>query len=509
MTAPSRRRFLQVATATGAAATFGGLDLLKNLPPVSAAEAKLDPQRVQLQEDIEPLVQLIEETPRGELLEEVAARIRRGTSYQEVLAALLLAGVRNVQPRPSVGYKFHAVLVVNSAHLASLASADEHRWLPIFWSLDYFKSSQARDVREGDWTMGPVDESAVPRPSKARAAFIDAMQHWDVEAADAATAGLARGVPAHEVFELFARFGARDYRSIGHKAIFVANGWRTLQCIGWQHAEPVLRSLAYAMLMHTGEPNPAKSDLAPDRAWRRNQELVKKIPENWRDGKPDKSATTEMLATLREGDSEAAADKVIELLERGVNPQSIWDGIFVGSGELLVRQSGIVALHTLTTSNAINYAFRTTADDHTRRMLLLQNASFLPLFRQSMEGRGRVKDFNVSELQASEADASGDKLREQILRDISSEPMDAAREVMAYLHQDGDADALIDAARLMVFFKGSGSHDYKFSSAVLEDYYHVSPEWRDRFLASSVFKLQGSGGRDNPLVQRTKEALRA
>jgi hypothetical protein len=34
-----------------------------------------------------------------------------------VLAALLLAGVRNIQPRP-VGFKFHAVLVVNSAHLA-------------------------------------------------------------------------------------------------------------------------------------------------------------------------------------------------------------------------------------------------------------------------------------------------------------------------------------------------------------------------------------------------------
>ena len=79
-----------------------------------------------------------------------------------MLAALLLAGVRNVQPRPSVGFKFHAVLVVNSAHLASLGSPDTDRWLPIFWALDHFKSSQAQDVREGNWTMGPVDESAVP-----------------------------------------------------------------------------------------------------------------------------------------------------------------------------------------------------------------------------------------------------------------------------------------------------------------------------------------------------------
>src|SRR5204862_6869586 len=137
-------------------------------------------------------VRILEETPREQLLEEVAARIRRGMSYREVVAALLLAGVRNVQPRPSVGFKFHAVLVVNSAHLASLASPDTDRWLPIFWALDYFKSSQARDVREGDWTMAPVDESAVPPARKAHAALAKAMDDWDEPAADAPRAALAR-----------------------------------------------------------------------------------------------------------------------------------------------------------------------------------------------------------------------------------------------------------------------------------------------------------------------------
>src|SRR5690606_16776596 len=130
--------------------------------------------------------QLLEETPRENVLSAFAERIQNGTSYQEVLAALLLAGVRNVQPRPSVGFKFHAVLVVNSAHLASLASADSDRWLPIFWSLDYFKSAQAADVREGNWTMSPVDESAVPPSHQAHESFRDAMDRWDVDAADAA-----------------------------------------------------------------------------------------------------------------------------------------------------------------------------------------------------------------------------------------------------------------------------------------------------------------------------------
>src|SRR5579859_1347447 len=144
-----RRSFLKTA-AVGAGAALGDLGFLSGLPSVSAAEAKLDAHTVQFRPEIEPMVRLLEDTPRERVLEEVAGRIKRGLSYREVLAALLLAGVRSVQPRP-VGFKFHAVLVVNSAHLASLSSPDTDRWLPIFWAINQFKSSQAANTREGDW----------------------------------------------------------------------------------------------------------------------------------------------------------------------------------------------------------------------------------------------------------------------------------------------------------------------------------------------------------------------
>src|SRR5262249_55400327 len=208
---------------------------------------------------------------------------------------------------------------------------------PIFWALDYFKDSQARDVREGDWTMGPVNESAVPSSSKARQAFAEAMNNWDEAAADAAVAGLVRSAGAQELFEVFCRYGARDFRDIGHKAIYVANGWRTLQHIGWQHAEPVLRSLAYALLYHEGE-NPAKREATPDRPWRRNQSVAAKIHKEWQQGKPRIEATSEILTTLREASTEETCDKIVEQLNRGIGPQSIWDALFLGAGELLMRQ---------------------------------------------------------------------------------------------------------------------------------------------------------------------------
>jgi hypothetical protein len=508
MSSSNRRRFLQSAAAGGALLGLGDLGFLSRLGPVSAAEARLDPKLVRLQPDIEPLVCLLEETPRDRLLEEVAGRIHKGLTYREVLAALLLAGVRNVRPRPHVGFKFHAVLVVNSAHLASLSSPDSDRWLPIFWALDYFKSAQAQNANESGWRMAPVDESRVPTARKARKAFIEAMDSWDEPAADAAVVGLARTAGSNELFELFCKYGARDFRDIGHKAIFVANSWRTMQCIGWQYAEPVLRSLAYALLKDDGK-NPAKNDLPEDRPGRRNGELAKKIREDWQDGKPSTEATADLLATLRTGSEADACQKVVELLNAGLAPQSIWDAVLSGAGELLMRQPGIVGLHTLTTSNALHYAYEASRSDETRRWLLLQNAAFLPMFREAMKGRGQVRDARIDQLEPAPLKASGPEAIAEIFAGLRGDRTLAARKALTYMKDHPQPKELIDTARVLVFLKGNDSHDYKFSSAVLEDYHYLSLPWRDRYLAASMFQLRGSMAPDNKLVQRTRAALKA
>jgi hypothetical protein len=481
----------------------GELAFFLGLPRVSAKEAALASKAIRFNDELEPLIRLLEATPRERLLEAVGSRVRRGLSYQQLLAALLLAGVRNIQPRP-VGFKFHAVLVVNSAHLASIASPEADRWLPIFWALDYFKSSQAQDEREGDWTMSPADKLKLPPPHKARQAFIEAMDNWDEPAVDAAVTALARTAGANELFELFCRFGARDFRDIGHKAIYVANSWRTLQAIGWQHCETVLRSLAYGLLDRRGDANPAKNDMPADRPWRRNVELVKKIRADWLHGKPDSAATREMLNTLRAANADEACDKVIELLNREIAPQSIWDALFDAAGELLMRRPGIVSLHAVTSTNALHFAFQQSANDETRRLLLLQNAAFIPLFRGDLDA---AKELRIDELAPAEIKKDATLALPEILDEISRDRLSAARKVLAYLGAGQSPEQFIQAARRTVFLKGRDSHDYKFSSAVLEDYAQISPAWRDRFLASSVFHLRGSGDPDNSLVQRTRAAL--
>lgn len=505
----SRRGFLRTAS-VGGALGFADLGLLGGLPVVSADDARLDAKVVKLQPEIEPLVRVLEETPREKLLEEIASRIRKGLTYRELLAALFLAGVRNVEPRPNVGFKFHAVMVVNSAHLASLSSPAEDRWLPIFWALDFFKDSQAKNQAESKgWRMAPVDEAAVPPARKARQAVIAALDNWDAAAIDPAIAGLVRTAGADQVFELFWQYAPRDFRAIGHKAIFAANAKRTLDCIGWHHAEPVLRSLAYALVFYNGA-NPARSDEAVDRAGRTNRERIKKIAASWQEGRIESHATVDLLATFRQASEDDACQKIVEMLNAGVSPQSIWDALLAGSAELLMRKPGIVALHSVTTSNALRYAYEISGNDETRRWLLLQNAAFIVQFRKELlqrEKTDRLPERPIDRLEAQSAKASGAMSIAEIFVDVSKDRLTAAKKVLGYLNANADPKALIDAARLLVFFKGNDTHDYKFSSAVLEDYYHMSPDWRNRFLAASMFQLRGSEEPDTKLVHRTKAAL--
>ncbi len=506
-----RRQFVANGLKAGVAAGLTDLAFLNNLPPVAAADVKVTPAVVNLGSEMEPLVKLIEDTPRAKLLEAVAGEVRGGAGYGRLLGALLLAGVRGIKPRP-VGFKFHAVLVVHSAHLASLAATGRDRWLPLFWALDNYKVSQAKNKTENaGWMMPPVEEGKLPSPTRAKARFVEAMDRWDEEGADRAVVSLVRSAGAAEVIELFWRYGARDFRDIGHKAIYVANSWRCLQTVGWRHAEPVMRSLALALLEYRLKAGtPADNDDEADRPWRENLKRVGRVRADWYQGKVDAAATTDLLAALRTASFSEASEKVVELLNKGVSPASVWDGLFLRCGELLMQKPGIGGLHTVTTMNALHHAFTASGNDETRRLMMLQGAAFLPLFKNFIAGNGKLpEDLKIDTLEKADLKSTGRDAVADILGDVSGDKLRAARKVLALAGDPaGATEDLLAAARQLIFVKGTDSHDYKFSMAALEDYHHATPAFRARYLASSVFWLKGSGDPDSGLVKRTREALR-
>jgi hypothetical protein len=501
----SRRTFVSNTLKAGAVAGLADLAFVNHLPAVSADQAKVERNKVLFNSDIEPLVRVIEDTPRSKLFDAVAAQMRQGVGYQQLLTGLFLAGVRGIQPRP-VGFKFHAVLVVNSAHLASQAMPDRERWLPLFWALDNFKNSQEQNAKQGNWVMPAVEESKLPPAGQARQRFVEAMDNWDEEGADKAVAALVRNAGAGEIIELFWRYGARDFRDIGHKAIYVANSWRTMQAIGWRHAEPVMRSLAYALLEHEGT-NPAQRDAEPDLPWRENLQRASQIRAGWQQGSARSEAVADLLKGLRASSYADACDQVVNVLNKGTNPANVWDSLFLRAGELLMQQPGIVGIHCVTSVNALHYGYQASGNDETRRMLMLQTAAFLALFDKRMAGK-KDDQRKVETLEPIAVHSKGAEAVEEVLADISKDRMTAARKVIALVENDpAHTEALMTSARRLIFSKGRDSHDYKFSSAALEDYFHTTGPWRARYLATSMFNLHGSGDRNNNLIDRARAVL--
>ena len=131
------------------------------------------------------------------------------------------------------------------------------------------------------------------------------------------------------------------------------------------------------------------------------------------------------------------------------------------------------------------------------------------LYVQPSRGGKLNEELKIDTIEKAELKATGPAAIEEIMADISKkDKTPAVRKVLAFMDRpDATPDGLMTAVRRLIFLKGTDAHDYKFSSAALEDYYHASPAWRARFLASSVCWLKGSGDADNDLVKRTRAAL--
>jgi hypothetical protein len=199
----------------------------------------------------------------------------------------------------------------------------------------------------------------------------------------------------------------------------------------------------------------------------------------------------------------------VELLNKEVDPASVWDGLFLTAGELLMRQPGIVGVHCVTSTNALHYGYTASGNDETRRLLMLQAAAFLPMFRKFMIERGKLRDdLRIDTLDKADLKATGPEALEDIFADVSHDKVAAARKTLAWLdRKDSSIAELMTAARRLVFNKGTDAHDYKFSSAALEDFYHATPGRRNQYLAANMFWLRGSGDKDNDLIRRARGVL--
>ena len=336
----------------------------------------------------------------------------------------------------------------------------------------------------------------MPPADKARGRFTAAMDAWDVEAADGAVASLARSASAGEIADLLWPYAVRDWRNIGHKAIFTSHALRTLDLIGWEHAEPVLRSLVYGLL--DGGPGGSSEPFA------NSLELAAGVGPGWQAGRPDAAATADLLDVLREaGPNEAAAPRPRR--HRGGRGGPVALGCDPPGRRRTARCAGPSSSRCTPPPRpaACSMAFAGPAANGPDCSACSREP---PGWRCFARGSGKLPPGPRIDVARAGRAAAGRSRRRSLPGSGKTAGPRPARS-LAYAAAGGSPAAFFAAARRLAVTRGTDPHDFKFPAAACDDVRHASPAVRPQLLAASVYWLRDSGDPISPVVERARAAL--
>ena len=552
----TRRHFLQTAVTATVAVGLEEWAKLLPLSPATADEVKVTPDLVRFSPDIEPIVRLIEETPRDKCVGMMIQQLKNGLPYRNFLAGLYLANIRTSMVD-------HPLAVLHSTNQLTLDLPVQERLLPTFWAMDSFKVHQGGGKNPLYTPKLKPLTGKLPSPDQAESELNAGMESYDAERAERAMAVLARTQGAATVAEILWHYGARDWFFIGHQAIWAANCWRVLDTIGWQHAEPVLRVVLTNIM---GDKKDLKWQPYATNRERVRQNLAK-LPPNWAGPLVASPAASgfvrELLALWREStdvsrsesprkgefpggvDSritthaikkrEAACDLVIkELLDGKIKAGAVWDAVHLAAGEMMMcAHKGPEPGHSYTASNALHYAFQASAEPSNRLLALLQAVGWLFHFRENMADKGWLKDpKRIDEFGGTEIGDNAENVAQEILADLSFGPgakltadptpgfrgiqynncpwrHEAAKKAFTFAKKFGDPQPLFHAGyRLLPCKADWDPHRIKFPIGAAENYGWVSPEWRPHLSAAASYVFIGADALDTDLAKQVREAVR-
>ncbi|HET6163212.1 MAG TPA: hypothetical protein VFG37_06060 [Planctomycetota bacterium] len=482
---PTRRDFLGGIAGGVVAGT-----LLRRLP--------LLPGRVpESPQSIDELVTWIADVKHEQANAELLDRLKKGLAVEPLFAALYLAGLRHVEPRP-LGFKYHCVLQMASLWNVMQALPPPERALPLVYALDDFKRSQAEQVAAGDWRLPAPDENALPAAGKARAEFDAAMEAWDLAKADAAVTSLVRNAKREEVIAALAPWSLRSFGNAGHGAICAANGIRTLDVIGWGHAEPFARALVHGLLELERSADTA--------AFARAKERARVAPGKARGGFD--AALPAALAALRKSDSAQAQQLFADLERETGSMRAGWLTACAYALELLARTPGLFAVHAATGVESIQWLATAVGELEFARLAQSLAAGWLPLWREAFVRGGTTRDVDVALLLAPANDATVEvRGAVRALEGLGPDRWATARSIVGGLRVGNVREIFVARARELLVAKGDEPHDWKFFVALGQLATRCGDEMAGPLLACGVHYLRDAADADFAPVATARAAL--
>ncbi|HET6407175.1 MAG TPA: hypothetical protein VFG14_04780, partial [Chthoniobacteraceae bacterium] len=310
--------------------------------------------------------------------------------------------------------------------------------------------------------------------------------------------------------------------NLGHPAIALANGLRTLEVMGWQHSAVALRYVTRYIAGYDG-----------DKTYAANLDKTKRtasaLPVDWMSAVADKDATIALFKLLHAGKDQEARDLILAELASGrMKAGSVWDAISLSAADSVFRHKiggGALGaqIHAVTTTNALRFGFDLVDDPQVKVINLLQAVGVIcDFYVRNMIREGNLRELSLIDLKQDQAPTSG------AMRDVFEmlpfkarehfEPKKGEREAsdsacqlaFSLLNDQKNQQSFMQTARSYLCVKASlDPHDIKFPAAIFEDAAHASAPWRPFLLAASVHSLHGSQSPDTTVLLQVRDAIKS
>jgi hypothetical protein len=311
--------------------------LVAGLGAATAADLELapafagdDPDRVTFG-TLEPLVDLMQDTPPDRLLPEVVKRLHDGTELRTVVAAAALANARAFGGRHYEG--FHTFMALAPAFHMSKGMSEAHRPLPVLKVL-YRNAThiQATGGRRHE-ALRPVKPVPVPDGRVPGEVLRDATRRKDLAAAEGTFAAIAGGQPAGAFDQL--QYVVHDDLNV-HRVVLAWRAWATLDLTGPEHAHTLLRqSVHFCTRPNGGGHHQPLARLLPKLL--DQYKLAARTPGT----RTADDAWVEALSrVIYSGGPDRAADAVAAALAEGFSQEPIGEAIALAANRLLLCDPG-------------------------------------------------------------------------------------------------------------------------------------------------------------------------
>jgi len=469
---------------------------------------------------LEPLVELMQETPAEQLLPKLAARLRDGVEIRQLVAAAALANARTFGGEDYVG--FHTMMALAPALHMSRELPQGQQPLPVFKVL--YRNTNRIQEKGGrkDEVLHVVEPATSPSAPSAEA-LRALVRVKDMMAAERTFAALARR-SADEAFNDLL-YSVQDNTEV-HRVVMPYRAWDLLDLIGRDHAHTLLRQSVHYCIKAESWPR--------NSTWDEPRTILPKLLQEHRllDRKPgDRAADDKWVDQLSQTFFKAtpaqAAEAAASALAEDFSPDAVGEAISLAANQLILRDHGrtpreevlgkipgsvhgdSIGVHACDSANAWRNMARVSNSRNTFACLILG------AYQVAYDRTARGGDFqnweplpysmHVSQVKATEPDALLREAEEAILANLQGH-------AAAIIHRYGELGhaprAAFDLMLRYAVSEDGALHAEKFYRTTCEEFAAARPAFRWRQLVALARVTASECGRPAPGMAQARELLK-